>query len=998
MLRLVLGALRRRVAQSVAVLVLTTLLCAVAAAGPLFAAAAGARAAAADLAAAPPAQRLLSVRRSVPTAGDPAAALAQFRAGVEALLPLPDAEPILGLRQTFTVTTGGFGRMAPVAYRDGVCDRLRITGACPSGPDQVVLSSRTATTLGVGAGDDLMIRAQPSAPELPLRVTGTYERLDPGGVYWADPAFGPGRIEAGEETLDPVFASRETFAGVRFNGATAVYTTLVPPRLLTGYPLRADGYDLVTPGGELLGTIAADKAAARDGALAAWVQAVLLCWLALAVVGRHTAQDRRPDVALLKLRGGTRRRILHLAAGQHLAPMLAALPPGLLLGWLGARLAAGGPVPAAELPATLRLAGWAVAVAVAAGFVILALTELPALRTPVATLLRRGAQRATGRHPWRGRVLDGLLLALAGAALFQARSAGPTGLGGAAPALVALAVTVLLARSVTVLAGRAGAAALRAGRLRAGLAALQYHRRPGIDRIFALVGVAVALLGLAAQGSLAGRTARADRAAVEVGAAEVLQVRAANRTALLWAVRQADPGGRTAMAVAADTGATPPVLAVDASRLAAITGVRFGPAAAARALPSVDGTALTLAARNDSPAPVRLVLSLEHTATGAVTTVPIGPLPPGEQELTAPLPGCSQRPGCRIVGLALAGTADVDGAPAAAPVTSSLTVRALRQEGPAATVLDAASLGDPRFWRATTAGAGLTVAARQGALTLRIPPPPVAGQRAPDNHAWVVDSAQPVPVVLAGPAPRSWADGDPTLSMFGGLDVPVRVAGSAPLLPELGARGVLVDLDTVQRAIAGTGAPGTGQAVWLAGGTSRAQVDALVNRLTAAGVEVVGTDGVARRRGRLAAHGPALADRFRLLTAGAGLLLAAVAATVALTTERRVRLHELGALRRQGLSRRDAVGAGVLGQAALLGVGLLGGLLAAVVAQRAVDAPAAPFIDDWRLVAPPDPAQPLALAAAGVLAALVLGAVSSGALLAWARGIRRTTRREEQGR
>ncbi|MEV0561952.1 FtsX-like permease family protein [Dactylosporangium sp. NPDC050588] len=997
MLRLVLGALRRRVAQSVAVLVLTTLLCAVAAAGPQFVAAAAARTAAADLASAPPAQRLLSVRRSIPPDGDPAAALAAFRTEVEGLLPLRDAEPVLGLRQPFTVSTGGFGRTVPVAYRDGVCDRLRITGACPAQGSEVLLSRRASATLGIGAGQDLMVRTQPSAPELPLRVTGTYELLDPGGVYWADPLFGPGRIEAGEETLDPVFAARDTFAGVRFNGATAVYTTLVPPRLAagpgsfadslaeTGYTLRSAGYELVTPGEELLGVIAADKAAVREGALAGWLQAIMLCWLALAVVGRHTAQDRRADVALLKLRGGTRRRIVHLAAGQHLAPMLAALPLGLLLGWLGARLAAGGPVPATEQAATLRLVTTAVAAAVAGGLGILALTELPALRTPVAVLLRRGPQRGSGRA---GRILDLLLLALAGAALYQARSAGPSGLGAAAPALVALAVTILLARLVTGSAGRAGTAALRAGRLRAGLAALQFHRRPGIERIFALVAVAVALAGLAAQGYAAGRTARADRAAVEIGADRVLQVRAANRTALLWAVRQADPGGRTAMAVAVDTAATPAVLAADVRRLAAVTGAaRDALDGAEGSFPAVDGTSLTLTARNDSPAPVRLVLSLEHTATGAVTTVPIGPLPPGEQEVSAPLPGCAQRPGCRILGMVLAGPADVDGAPEPAPAASALVVRGLRQDGPAGEVLDAARLGDPRFWRATTTGAGMSVAARDGVLTLRIPQP-AKGQRAGDNHAWVVDSAQPVPVVLAGPAPEAWVDGDPALTMFGGLGVPVRVVGTVPLLPSLGASGVLVDLATAQRSLGAPGTSGDRLEVWLAGGTSRAEVAALTARLAAAGVEVTGADSVAARRDRLAGHGPALAARFGLLTAGAGLLLAAVAATVAVTAERRVRGQELRAMRHQGLAARDAAGAGFLGQAALLGVGLAGGLLAAVVAQRAVGAPVVAFIDDWRLLAPPDPSQPVALAAAGLVALAVLGAVSCGALLSWARTIR----------
>src|SRR4051812_41881932 len=126
MLRLVLGALRRRGAQSLAVFALAALFVAVAAAGPLFDAAAAERTTAADLARTTPADRLLSVRRPAATGSDPAAALADFRRAAEAALPRrsrPGGPVTLGLTQTLIARVDGIGRMVPLAYRDGACDR-----------------------------------------------------------------------------------------------------------------------------------------------------------------------------------------------------------------------------------------------------------------------------------------------------------------------------------------------------------------------------------------------------------------------------------------------------------------------------------------------------------------------------------------------------------------------------------------------------------------------------------------------------------------------------------------------------------------------------------------------------------------------------------------------------------------------------------------------------------------------------------------------------------
>ncbi|WP_426504766.1 FtsX-like permease family protein [Dactylosporangium sp. McL0621] len=873
---------------------------------------------------------------------------------------------------------------------------MRVDGACPAAVGQAVVSRAAAKVLNTKVGGSLELRTQQTgaAPPLRVTVTGLYERGDVGGDWWADPAFAPGRIAAGEETVDPVFLPLGAFTGM-LAAPTAVYTAQAPRALLedgfeaTAYALKTAGFDYTGPPGTLLAKISGDRAATRRGVLAGWVQALVLCALALGIVGRYTAQDRRPDYALLKLRGATRTRTARLTVWQHLLPMLVALPFGLALGWAAARLAAGAAAPVRAFPP----AGIAAAVALAAGLALLVLADLPLLRTPVAELLRRAP--AAGR---RGAALfDLLLVAGAAAALFQVRTqepaAVPSGLAVVAPALLALAAAALLARLVTALAGRAGRAALRAGRVPWALAALQYHRRPGIDRIFALVAVAVALLGLAGGDLLAGRDARADRTAVELGAERVLTVRAANQTTLLNAVRQADPGGKDAMAVALDDTASPPVLALDASRLAAVTGgagaLAPGTAAALAPgrtgeLPPVEGSGLTVAARNDSPGPLRLVVQLTNAGTGGVVAVTLGPLAPGEHEASAPLRGCAGAPGCRIVGLALAGPTDEDGKPAPPAAASALTVRSLRQDDPGTPVLDAGALGDPRRWRAALTGPGLVVAPFEGALTLRVPPPAEDGttRSRPDPHAYVVDGSLPIPAVLAGDPPRDWASAEPSASPFGSAAQPLRIVARVPVIPVLGAVGLVLDLDAVHRALPAPATTGTLQ-VWLAAGVAPGRAAAIADGLAAAGVEVVGSETAAQHRERLAEQGTAYAGRFRLLSAVAGLLLAAVAAAAAVSVERRVRAGEVRAMRVQGVPHRAVTVAGAGGQAGLLVLGTLGGLLAGAFAGWAIDAPVAAFVDDWRLTAPPPALRPGALGLAALAALFVLAVVSA---LASARG------------
>ncbi|MFI5936468.1 FtsX-like permease family protein [Actinoplanes sp. NPDC051494] len=983
MLGLVLGAIRARAGQALTVLVLTALAAAVAVAGPWYAVAAASRAAASDVEHAPAAQRVVSVRQPTTTSGEPQRALDAFATEVRRLLPVPDLSPVLGMSIAENVLTGS--RVVPLALgaRDGLCDHLALTGQCPARAGEILISQEASQVLGAGLGSTLGLGSHELSDPIPMRIVGLYTFTDPAGAYWSNNLFQAGT------GLDPAFTTVATFADPQFIEPTLTYDVEVPEALIRGdggYDLAgalqsaADVFDdadlrLVDPTGRLLETVAADRALVRDGVLVALGQVLVLSWFAMGLAGRYTGRDRRGDAALMKLRGSTRRRMLALAFGQHLVPVLAGAvagtPLGMLTGWWLA-----GPVRSGDdRVLTTVYCAVAVAAVLVVGLLVLVAVEIAVLRLPVAALLRRVSP---GRRTWRADLLDLVLLAVAVAAIYQARAGDPgRGLALVAPALVALAVALLLARLLGRVADRAGGAALRTGRLRLGLTATRISRQPGTDRVFALVTVAVAILATAGGTWWAGRTARIERSEVELGADRVLTVEAANRTALMNAVRAADPDGRSAMAVVARLDVVPPLLAVDSARLATVAHWRpeYGdPAplhdAVSAPLPGpvrVDGDRLALRARNDGPDPVLVTVLLQNEGTGHNTTAVLGPLPRGEHALTAAVTGCSgDTAGCRVVGWDLGAVPTSPRAATAPPLGARVTVRALDQLGPDRPVLDAAALGDVRRWRTDFVGAAVQVQARSGALELRMDRPG-AGSSTVGTRVYAVDATLPLPVVLAGEAPTAWQFGDPLLFAAGPSAIPVRAVGMAPVLPVLGRSGLLTDLDTARRMAADSD-PGGVLQVWLTKDAPASVVPALEQ----AGLSVVRDETVAQHADRLGEQGTAQGDAFALLAALVGVLLAAAAVAVATAADRGPHLDQLRALRVQGLSARTARTIGYAAGTALVLTAVLAGLVAAEVADPVAGRVTTAFTDAWADIPPPVPLSPVAAAAAGLVAVLLL--------------------------
>ncbi|MEU4162139.1 FtsX-like permease family protein [Actinoplanes sp. NPDC026670] len=995
MFALVFDAVRARTAQVLAIFVLTTLAAAVAAAGPWYASASATRAAEAQLSAATAGQRNVSIQTETSTQNDAAGTLRGFADLAAGELSSSLDQPVRGIQQRLSVTRAGEDANMAVAYRDDFCRHVRLDGPCPSAPLQIAISNVTAQNLGLETGDELTLRDRLSTP-FRFTIVARYSMRDPADPYWSNPLF-----RAEDPGLDPVFTPVETFDPGLFPEPTLTYDVQVPPDLIRGDGAQRLGAALVaaetrlnqnrlrmiTGIGTVLERIAEDRDTVRRGVLTAGLQTLILTWFAIGIAGRCTGRDRRTDLALLKLRGVSRGDILRLAWGQHLVPLLlgvlAGAPAGLLLA-----VGLAGPVPPSDLGAALSLVGAAVAAVLLGSLLVLILGEALVLRQPVAVLLQRSA---LGRADWRSTLVDQVLAALAAAAVYQARSGGSEdGLKAAAPALAALAVALLAARLLVRVADRAVGVALRAGRLRLGLTAVQVSRQRGVDRVFALIVVAVASFATAAGGLAADRAVRADRSAAELGAARVLTVDAPNRTALLAAVRRADPGGREAMAVVADTTTIPRVLAVDTPRLAAVAEWRpeYGPvgllpdataAGLGKPLPMVTGDRLTLRTRYEGTAPISVELLLQHEGTGLPVPVDFGVLGAGESTVSAPAPGCATAPGCRLVrwGLTAPGSASRS---RPLPPGTVVTLQSLRQDGPAAEILDPARFGDIGWWRPAIGGVALDLATAGDGLRLSVDrnelAVPVSG-----TEVWASDTSMPLPVVLAGEAPAEWRLTDPLLNSFG--QAPARVAGTAPALPALGTTGILVDLDATRRLAGESEPPGEFQ-VWLSADAR----PGLVADLTAAGLTVITDDSAAQRAGALGRQGPSAVARFALLAGVAALLLAAATTAVAVAVDRPLLRGQLEALRRQGLPAPVAVTTGYAGTAALVLAGLSVGVFAASLVGPLTRIAVPPFTDGWAVLPPPATLSGAVLALSALAALGVLGATGWLSVLPLLRSLR----------
>ncbi|MGC9670193.1 hypothetical protein ACNTMW_27080 [Planosporangium sp. 12N6] len=869
--------------------------------------------------------------------------------------------PVAAVDTEVTLVSRDDRLAARLAFRDGVCAHLRLTGRCPTEAGQVAVSERSARAAGIALGDlvDTQLGGSGAGHPHRLRVVGLYTPNDPAEAYWgrtvyfgADPADTGGAAER----LDAVFTNAQD--DLRLERSAALSTRLEyrldtagialddVPALREGVRalvnrVRADDLELSTALPSVLADAAADQAAIGRTAPVIAVPLLALCWFVLFGLVAALVEERGPEVALAKLRGFPAGRTVRFGLGEALLLIAAAAPVGLLVGVVvvevAARFVLAAGTHAQVRPAAFAAAGVALLGAVAAA----ALAGRGTVRRPVLALLRR----VPGRSARRAGVAEGVVVALAAASLVAAVSDRSAPLALLAPPLLAVVAGIATARVLGIWSRLRLPAARRRGRLVTLLSSAHLSRRPAGQRLAVTVTVAVALLAFAATAWDVAAVARRDHAADALGAQRVYTVAADHPDALAAAVARADPGGHTMTVVRTSQrygDGSVELLGVQAERLPEVAVWRGYDRAAldalARRLHPPVAPALTLTAGDLAvtatvePPPARPVQLAAVVAApgGPARTVPLGALVRGPHEYRAALPaGCAQ--GCRLTGFALARAV-----PGAEPVTLALSVTGVRTgTAPVPVAFDEAGR-----WRAGRHPAQTEVTVRPGAA-LRIE---VSSADRGDVLVDYADAPETLPAVLAGTAPAD----DPHAAEFrfpGLAEQPLAfaVAARGAVLPRAGRHGLLFDLDYAVRAAERGSALADPGALRYEVWASAAAPGDLAARLGAAGVPVLRTETMAGYLDQLGRRAPALGLWLYLLAGATALLLAVGVVVVTAYVGARARGYELAALRVAG------VRTGVLRRAVLreyrllLGVPLLVGLLAGV-AGAAVMLPGLPLV------------------------------------------------------
>ncbi|MFV2018094.1 FtsX-like permease family protein [Micromonospora sp. LOL_023] len=933
MISLLLSMLTARRGQAMVVFLLSAFATAAAVTGPAYLAAADRAVVAAEIAAAGRADRTVTLSIPSLAPGEEEA----FRAVTAAALDLP------GFRSVYTVqlpTLGlepGAGQLSYLVFREDVCANLRmVAGRCLMSPQEIIVGQDTARRLDLLPGAPLTVAAAEYDPlqrtyvatgaPAEVSIVGVYAPLDPDAIYWGrTPYFMPGATDSYRE---PIFSGRYVVDNIDrrsdYRGIDALAETdaLRPDRLaeldsqLTGLDdrIRADagGFvtltDAVSP---LLDEIEASRALTRQVVPVAAVPLVILCLFVIFVAVAAGTVARRTEVGLLALRGTPRRARWTLVAGEPAAAIVLGAPVGYLLGSLivgvlaGLRLEDGRFAPVTSVAAVLAGCA-ALAGALLAGL----LAQRQELARPVADLLRRVPPRS---RFWTSLLIEAVLIALTVVAVAQLRifDSELVGLSVLVPTLIGVTVALIMARAVAPLTARLGSAALRGGRLGPALGLLHLARQPANHRLFTLLTVTVALTGYAASAFDVAQQSRTARAEVQAGADRVLTLLPVDAGTLLAAVRSVDPDGGYAMAVGfTDLGPDTPVLLADTPALAAAARWRpeFGPdpatLVAALRPPATEPTTVTgtelsvdlmVAAtdpdddRAEAVHEVRFTVYL-RSATGRAVAASVF-AGAGQRTYQVPV-DCAA--GCQLTGFSVrvepgstGGGVGLDGQ--ADPAEHEVTLTGIAVDG--ARLLGPAELTEVRAWRDPTGSE-----AQVGPTGLRL----TAGGVAADPWALPADTAYPVPALVTGAGGQPPALGPTGTALPTGAQM-TSATDPVAVLPALGGRGVLVDLEYAVRAVP-ENTPLDRAQVWLG---SQAPTD-VADRLADTGLVVTGEFTPEQVRAELDQQAPALASWFHLLAAALAVLLACCGIALLAMVDRRRRAEDLGALLLQGLPARVA--------------------------------------------------------------------------------------------
>lgn len=968
---LALRALWFRRGVSLAVLLVATVTTAAAASGALYQRAGGESVLRDALTSAAVSDTGISVTYADLPQNDP---LAHLRQRLDAAgAPYAHTRRVLSLENSLRTGAAQGPVTTRLQWREGACDHLRITaGRCPTAPGEALVSARAARSTGWHLGTD--VHGCPGAAVSPFAcqepggaagftVVGTYA-LPEDDPYWFDGLYFDAHSGNGDaaDTLDTTFLTQAALEHLpeSVNVTAGAQYLLDPTRVRLDDEARlrretahftgtlaggTDGTLVVTKLPLVLDASDEDRGDLSRAVLAVTLQLVALAFVVLRLVVADASEARGAEVALAKLRGYRAGATLALGLLEPVLLLVLAVPLGLLVADVGVRLL-GGAVLAPGTPVVVRLPSLLAALgALAGGVAAAALAGRRVLTRPVLEQWRRTGDPRPGRL---ASVVETAVALLAVVALVGLLSRGALDEGShdgrvlLVPLLLVVVVAVLGVRLLPLVCRALLRRTRGSSRLGPFLAVRSVARRPAGLRLAALLAVAVGLATFAVDGTLVSASNRAERAATDVGAPQVVGVRTDGD--LRAVVRKLDPTGRWAMAaelwlpfgglqgtlLAVDTAAFPQVAhwrsdfaPVDQRRLAADLGAP--PPAPLRLTGDRLGIDLTPVVM---PTPSHDVAALV-TGPGGEQTVPLGTLRAGSHRYTAALPACGH--GCTLDGLVVVRAGQTVGD---AKGTLRLTGVADHEAGTWRPVpLDLTQAG---AWhqRPVLSPASSTVVPSADGVTWRFS---VEGGDEPvllrSTVVWPLRVATGPGVVLTPSAPA-----------VGNFDASLVPVDPRPLavVPQQGRQASLVDLESVRRAVPRF-EEFASQQVWLG---PQAPADT-VARLRASGLQVVDVRSTADRRALLDRTAPALGLLLFAFAAGAAAVLAAGATAVALYLSGRRRSFELAAMLVVGAPRRSLLAAAVGEQLLVLGTALVlgaaGGLGAALLVLPSVpELPAGP--------------------------------------------------------
>lgn len=946
----------------------------------------------------------------------PESALAKVPAAIR---PYFDA-PVLGYAAMVTRVPGGpEDPQGELVARSRVCGHVTmVSGRCPDGVGEIAVSEADVDNFGLVTGTTLRIagvgsgRGHVRVPTHRLTVTGVYRQER--GAYWL------GQVLTGRSgvvsLVPPNIVQHDVWLTDRstFEGGTG---TLPQESSYVGMGIDPDavGVDELLELGTAVRRLSEETRLTEQGAtitvssglpgIADEVRdqsaqsrvtvpllmaqlgllAVVVLWLVLLAV----TEQRRPEVALARLRGRGRRGARTLLVGELLPVALAGVVPGVLLAlggsWIARTVVLPGDAPF-EVGLPLLLA---VVVAVVLLTLVTVVAVVRVSREPVATLLRRVPPRRAG---WGLGVADALVIAGCGSIVVVFATGGLDGpVALAAPGLLAIVVGLVLAHLTTPTAALAGSRLLRRGRVRAGVSVLDAARSPATRRVVAIVTLATALAVFSADALLVGDRNRAAASEQEAGAPMVAAVRGTDLAAVRAALGAADPDGRLATPVvrvvppSSSARTTLAVVPDEFARIALFPGGAPSRAVwrrlAAPDTPPVrlSGTRLTADLEDSSLGsvgvggdrrPVEVGIDVV-TASGELLHVRLGDLmrPVAHARFSAEL-GCGD--GCFVTGLTFGSLpgASIDGTVTFAPLQTDTGRYPLGPAGRWADVQDA----DTGVVRATGSGPDLTVEVHgTGADQVTLP------------QTWVPTR---LAALVAGDLPPGSTDDRFTMT---GIDGQEQTAARAATLPRVPASLPDTSVVNLDLALRGREVAATDQLeVWFATG-DRDLLDRVTSALHDRGIEVGSVTRLADVRRTYDESTAAWSLQLAALVGGAALLIALLVLAVSAASSWRFRTRDLAALRMAGVPGRSITAMSVAAQlpAVLVGVvagtaaGVYGAHLALPIVPLFADAPSVSTLDldvAWG---------PVLLAAAAALVVLGVGGALIGRVMARRAGLPR---------